>query len=90
MALLVVLAMLALAACGGSSTTAASSPSAAPSVTPSESATPLPAPTVAGTIAFVKMLKPATGYNSDIYVVNTDGAGLKRLTDDPWWEDYPT
>jgi len=76
LALLVVLAVLALAACGGSSTTASSSPSAAPSVTPSESTTPLPTPTVAGTLSFAKV----SGGDGNIYVVRADGTGLTRLT----------
>ena len=79
-----------LAACGGSSTPASNSPSAAPSVTPSESATPLPTPTVAGTIVFARMLNSANGFNSDIYVVNTDGTGLKRLTHDAVWQERPS
>ncbi|MCX6373563.1 MAG: LpqB family beta-propeller domain-containing protein [Actinobacteria bacterium] len=76
LALLVLLAAFALAACGGSSTTAASSPSTAPSMTPSESATPLPAPTVAGTLSFAKV----SGGYGDIFVVRADGTGLTRLT----------
>ncbi len=28
--------------------------------------------------------------DSDIYVVNTDGTGLRRLTDDPGWEEHPS
>jgi Tol biopolymer transport system component len=90
--LLVVLAALAIAACGG---TASTSPSAAPSqaaASPSvaASATPLPTPTVAGTIAFLKLTEFADDANGDIYVVNTDGTGLKRLTNDPHLEDGPT
>jgi len=55
--LLLLVAGLALAACGGSGDTASSSPSAmtSPSVAASPSATPLPAPTVAGTIAVSKV-----------------------------------
>jgi Tol biopolymer transport system component len=73
-----VIAVLTLAACGGSGTTASSSPSvkSSPSVTPSETRIPLPTPTVAGTIAFTTL----AAYNdSDICVVNTDGTGLKTL-----------
>ena len=76
LALLVVLVVLALAACGGSSSTASNSPSAAPSVTPSESTTPLPTPTVAGTLSFAKV----SGGYGDIYAVRADGTGLTRLT----------
>jgi dipeptidyl aminopeptidase/acylaminoacyl peptidase len=93
-ALLIVLIALALAACGGSSTTASTSPSAAPSkaaaslsASASPSKTPLPAPTVAGTIAFAKVVK--AGANADIYAINTDGTGLKRLSGGPGWEERP-
>jgi Tol biopolymer transport system component len=79
--LLLLIAVLTLAACGGSSITASSSPSAAPSqataspsVASSPSETPLPTPTVAGTIAFAR-----GGDDTDICVVNTDGTGLKFL-----------
>ena len=93
--------VLTLVACGGSgstASTASSSPSATSSIpsfsdviapTPVSAATALPAPTVAGTIAFVKMVKVAKGYNSEIFTVRTDGTGLKQLTDDPWWEEAP-
>jgi Tol biopolymer transport system component len=83
--LLVLLAVLALAACGGSSTTASPSPSvepsqaaASPSVASSPSETPLQTPTVAGTIAFSR--GGADGARDDIYLVNADGTGLSRLT----------
>jgi len=79
-----------LAACGGSGTAATSSPSASPSAAPSPSATPLPAPTVVGTIAFERVVTPGPSGNGDIYVVNADGTGLKRLTDDPGWEQHPS
>ena len=91
--LLAVTALLAIAACGGSSTTASPSPSVEPSPVTASSAppseTPLPTPTVAGTIAFLKLTEFADDANGDIYVVNTDGTGLKRLTDDPQLEDHP-
>ena len=84
------LATLALADCGGTSTTASSPPSATPSATPTPLVTALPAPTVAGTIAFGRMVKAAKGYNSEILTVRTDGTGLRQLTDDPWWEEAPS
>jgi dipeptidyl aminopeptidase/acylaminoacyl peptidase len=96
---LTLLAALGLAACGGTSTTASSSPSTTPSVPsfgdvmtapPVSAATALPAPTVAGTIAFGKRVKAVEGYNSEIFTVRTDGTGLKQLTDDPWWEEAPS
>ena len=91
--LLALTALLAIAACGGSSTTASPSPSVEPSPVAASSAppreTPLPTPTVAGTIAFLKLTESADNANGDIYIVNTDGTGLKRLTDDPQLEDHP-
>ena len=76
-----------LAACGGSDTTASSSPSAvsSSSAASSMSVTPLPTPTVSGTIAFEKVTKAGDDQGvayvvaSDIYVVNADGSGLTML-----------
>lgn len=87
---LLVFLALAFAACGGSDTTANSSPGAAssPSSASPENATPLPAPTVAGTIAFTRTLEP--GLAHDIYVINADGTGLKQLTDDLGVEQHPS
>jgi hypothetical protein len=91
---LLLFAALVLVACGGSGSTASTSPSAAPSqvaASPSASAspskTPLPAPTVAGTIAFARVVK--AGANADIYAINTDGTGLKRLAGGPGWQEHP-
>jgi Tol biopolymer transport system component len=101
----IVLLALALAACGGSDTPSSNSPSAkssmpglseVPSLTdvmssePVSAATALPAPTVAGSIAFARFVKAAKGYNSEIFTVRTDGTGLKQLTDDLWWEEAPS
>jgi Tol biopolymer transport system component len=95
LALLLVVA-LTLAACGGSdtSTSPTASPTAAvlPSATPSESTTPLPAPTMSGTIVFIRWGRDEPG---GIYTVSTDGADLTRLipgTLFPWNEMklYPT
>jgi Tol biopolymer transport system component len=77
----VLLAALALVACGGSgaastSSIAATASQAAASPSQAPSATPLPAATVAGTFAFAKINDQALG---DIYVVNGDGTGLRRL-----------
>jgi len=94
-ALLLLLLAFTLAACGGSSDTASTSPSVAPSLTASPSGaaspsqTPLPTPTVAGTIAFQEVIDPSLGGNADIYVVKTDGTGLKQLTDEPGYEERP-
>ena len=82
--LFVVLAVLAPSACGGRSSTTASSPSAG------QGGIPLPTPTVAGTIAFERVVTPGIEGNGDIYVVNTDGTDLKQLTDDPAWEESPS
>jgi len=82
--LLVVLAALAPSACGGRSSTTASSPSAG------QGGIPLPTPTVAGTIAFERVVTPGIEGNGDIYVVDTDGKDLKQLTDDPAWEESPS
>ena len=87
-------------ACGGSDATTTGTPSAAtstaassPSAEPSESAASLPAPTVAGTIAFSDAVPPADGSfptNADIFVVRADGTHLKQLTDTPGWEEHPS
>ena len=82
MAMLVLLAAPALVACGGSGTPAASSPAAtagpaAATASPAGSAVPLPAATVAGTFAFAKINE--TEALGDIYVIDGDGTGLKRL-----------
>jgi Tol biopolymer transport system component len=94
--LLVLLAAVALAACGGSTTSASNSPSVAssqavaPTAEPSEVATPLPTPTVAGTIAFTNVVKPGEGGDADIYLVRLDGTRLARLTHFPGWEESPS
>ncbi len=84
---LVVATACLLAACGGSGGTASSSPSAAtsPSGAPSYGTmpTPTPTPTVAGTIAFTKLATPGDVFAGHIWVIKTDGSGLKRLTDGP-------
>jgi Tol biopolymer transport system component len=87
-----ILVATTLAACGGSSATTATSPSAVTSAAagPSQGATPLQAPTVAGTLAFERVVTPGPGGNGDICVVNADGTGLTRLTDDPGWEQHPS
>jgi Tol biopolymer transport system component len=78
---LIVLALLAVTACGGSGTSASSSPSSVPSqaaasAETTSSATPLPAASVAGTFVFAKVNGQQLG---EIYVINGDGTGLKRL-----------
>ncbi len=49
---------------------------------------PLPAPIVAGTLVFDKVVDPDTP-NYDIFLVNSDGTGLRQLTDDPGVEEHP-
>ena len=89
-------ALLLLPACGGSGTTT-SDPSSSPSATALPQAvvtsypeTPLPTPTVSGSIVYSKALQPTKVFRSDLYVVNTDGSGLRRLTDAPAMEEHPT
>ena len=97
MTLFVAVTVLALAACGSSGTAATSSPAASPSTALPQAAitdypaTPLPTPTVAGTIAFVKTVNVSAGAEkqTDVYVVKTDGGGLKRLTDANGMEEHP-
>ena len=58
--------------------------------TPALPATPpLPAPSVAGTLVFAKSVKPGRHPNYDIYRVNSDGTGLRQLTDGPGVEEHP-
>lgn len=77
-------AVLALAAACGGTGTASDSPSASastsvvPSAAPSAGETPLPAPTVTGTIAVSKVTL-STGAFGELYSVNTDGTGLGLL-----------
>jgi TolB protein len=41
-------------------------------------------------IAFVSTRDSTTGYNAEIYVMNADGTGQKRLTNNPSIDDSPT
>jgi hypothetical protein len=97
-ALLVLIAPLALAACGGAGTTASNSPSAtpsqaapSPSVAASPIGIPLPTPTVAGAIAYSHYVGEDAEYNADydVCVVNTDGTGLKTLAGGKGCQYYP-
>jgi Tol biopolymer transport system component len=84
-----IVAAFALAACGGSSTATSNTPSAVTlPAADSPSETPIPAPTVAGAIAFARVVEPETNY--DIYVIDSDGTGLRQLTDDPGVEEGPS
>ena len=74
---------LVLAACGGSRAAVSSLPSTAPNeatvmVAASPSATPLPKGAGPGTIAFTRLTGDAP---PDIYVVRSDGTGLRRLAE---------
>lgn len=84
-------AVLALAACGGSGTTTSASPSAAVSVPDfsEPSASPVPAATVAGTIAFA-MVVDSGGYDADIYVVDSDGTQLTTIVGGTDWQQHPS
>lgn len=77
---LVVLVLLSIVACGGSdtSTSPTASPPAVvlPSATPSQSTTPLPAPTVAGTIAYTRVVD---GEDDPLCLINTDGTGFTKM-----------
>jgi len=94
LALLVLVLLFVLAACG-SDTTASGSSSATSSPTAASSsgvpsATPLPTPTVAGTIAFCKVVEGVEGGDADIYLVRPDGTRLTRLTEYGGWEESPS
>jgi Tol biopolymer transport system component len=82
---LALLAAVAMVACGGSGTAASASPSTAPGSTISPpSATPPSTASGPGTIAFTKYTKRSL----DVYVVHSDGTGLRRLAEDargPAW-----
>jgi len=91
----VLIAVLSLAACGGSDATdgtspAASQAAASPAVAASPSGVPLPAPTVAGTIAFTRYGEDEwTQADYDICVVDTDGTGLRVLAGGEGCQRYP-
>ena len=51
---------------------------------------PLPAPTVTGTIVFENAVEPGPGGNGDIYVMSADGSGLKALAEAPSWAEHPS
>jgi hypothetical protein len=89
-------AVLALAACGGSASPLGSQSGAAasPSAVPVLSATPPPAPTVSGTIAFSTVVRPTGGTGEGTggspIVVKADGSGLSAVPGvdsaiDPAW-----
>ena len=90
--LLLLCASAAVTACGAVSTTTSDSPSPSPSeaaasVAASPSSTSLPKGAGRGTIAFTKVTKVTEGA-MDIYVVRSDGRGLRRLAADakgPAW-----
>jgi hypothetical protein len=87
--------VLALAACGGGNTASGTAP---PAASPSSTASPSPAVSAAslpsalprqtylGTLVFTRITKPNRNY--DIYLVRSDGTGLRRLTDGPGVESH--
>ena len=92
---LVLAAAVMLAACGGCGTTAATFPGTAASspAATSQNAMPLPAPTVAGTLAFARVTtREDDGYvvrTGDICAVRTDGTELTPLAADGADESQP-
>jgi Tol biopolymer transport system component len=90
-ALLLVFAALTFTACGVSGTADSASPNqaaASPSAASSPSVIPLPAPTVAGTIAFTRYLEEQG--EGEVCIVNTDGTGLKTLAGGRDWAHCPS
>ena len=98
--LLLLCASALVTACGAASTTTSDSPSVAPSLVAasmaaSPSAAPLPKGAGSGTIAFTKFTPTTVAYEEgpavppfDVYVVRSDGRGLRRLAEDargPAW-----
>ena len=87
-------AVLALAACGDSGTTPSASPAAALSeavaspLAASPSVIPLPTPTVAGTIAFTRYREKQD--EVEVCTVNTDGTGLRTLAGGRDGAQYPS
>jgi hypothetical protein len=89
--ILLLCASVLVTACGATSTTTSDSPSVAPilvaaSMAASPSTTPLPKGAGSGTIAFTKFTPTTVAYEEspavspfDVYVVRSDGTGLKRL-----------
>jgi len=92
-------AVLALAACGGSTSTSSSSSSSEPAhaavSSASPSAMPLPTPTVAGTIAFTRIVDHGVDaflrrqLDADVCVIRSDGTGLTTLAGGPGWQSGP-
>ena len=80
-----VVATLLLTACGSLDTHSAPPNQAAtsPSAAASPSVIPLPTPTVAGTIAFSRLLEEQG--EGEVCIVNTDGTGLETLAGGRDW-----
>ena len=59
--------------------------------TPAETSTPTPTPTPAATEAADRIAFVSDREGSwDIYVMNADGSGVTRLTDDTSWDQWPS
>jgi Tol biopolymer transport system component len=94
MAVLALVAGLGLAACSGSGTKAATDAgTAAATAAAGQNEMPLPAPTVAGTLAFARVTSAHDGAyvirTGDICVVRTDGTELTPLAAGPAEEAQP-
>ena len=78
----VVVAMLGMAACADGETASSASPSAAksPGVTPAQ--------TGAGTLVVTRISDSEPDYNFDVYLVRSDGTGLRQLTAGPGNEEH--
>jgi Tol biopolymer transport system component len=81
-ALLVIVAAVALSG-GGSPSPVRSTPTeAAPTPSPTTSASPTTPPAPVGLIGQIAFSRKVDG-NTDVYLMNIDGTGLRRLTSDP-------
>jgi dipeptidyl aminopeptidase/acylaminoacyl peptidase len=83
---IVLAAALTATACSGTLTKATPASPAVSAPAAGTAAAPLPAPTLAGTLAFARV----GADSSDICVVHSDGTGLRALSKGPGWRDHPS